>query len=78
MKKIRNRWRLKRILAMLAKSDDDQLECVIRHILHSYKKDYPDTECVFICLPRKDWEERGKTLESVCSILMNQKTDSLG
>lgn len=71
------RWQTKRLLGKIAKADDEQLESIIRYILHSYKKDYPETECIFLCLPRKDWEERRRILASVCNILMKQKTDSL-
>ena len=71
-------WKTKRLISKIQKADDEQLEAIIRCILRCYKKDDPDTEVIFLCLPRNDWKQRKMQLESMCNILLNEKMDSLG
>lgn len=78
MKKYIKRWRVKKLLSRIQKADSEQLECVLHCVLHSYTRVYPETEVIYLALPKKDWVERGRILEAVCNVLMKQKTDSLG
>lgn len=68
--KMYKKWKAKGLLTRIEKADGEQLECIIRCILSLYKKDYSETECIFLAIPRKDWNKRERTLKTVCSILM--------
>lgn len=62
---------------MIERSDGVQLGKMLRMIMKRHQIYNPDEEMLIAFLPRNNWEERRIILDSMCAILMNEKTDSL-
>ena len=71
------KWTEQRLWKMIERFDGQKIEKILRIAMRRYEMLNPETEMLYATLPKYNRQERKVILDSMCTFLMNQKTDSL-
>lgn len=64
-----NKWKMKWLLSQIRQSDDSEIVMILNEIITRYHALDPNTDVVFLSLPKNDLPQRERILSSLhCSL----------